>query len=153
MMMMMMMNKQTSRIKWNRSTLVCNCRHVMCWHVSYGQVACWEQSTALSHDGGTRKVWRKSLTHGSSVSALFTSVHGCQSSRIKTGPCTAAPYQCIWTERFSFYYIQEYVYLMMASQLSCVCSVRTENGYELIMTWKIRVVTSFELLSRLLSRI
>ena len=50
-------NKQTSRIMRNRRTLpVYNCRHVMYWHVSYGQVTCWEQSMALSHDGGTRKV-------------------------------------------------------------------------------------------------
>jgi len=41
----------------------------------------------------------------------------------------------------------------MHSQLRCICSVRTENVYELIMTWKIRVVTSFKLLSGLLSRI
>jgi hypothetical protein len=42
---------------------------------------------------------------------------------------------------------------MMHSQLRCACSLRTENDYELIMTWKIRVVTSFQLLSRLLIRI
>lgn len=51
------MNKQTSRIVRNRSTLpMCNCSFVMHWHVSYGQLTCWEQSMALSHDGGTRKV-------------------------------------------------------------------------------------------------
>jgi len=104
MMMMVMVNKQTSRIMRNKSTLpVCNCSHVMYWHVSYCQVTCWEQSMALSHDGGTRKVWRNSLTHGSSVSALFTSAHGCQSFHIKTVPCIAAPYQCIWTDRLSLF--------------------------------------------------
>jgi hypothetical protein len=51
------MNKQTSRIMRNRSTLpMCNCSFVMHWHVSYGQLTCWEQSMAPSHDGGTRKV-------------------------------------------------------------------------------------------------
>ena len=97
-------NKQTSRIVRNRSTLpVCNCSHVMYWHVSYGQVTCWEQSMVLSHDGGTRKVWRNSLTHGSSVSALFTSAHGCQSSHIKTVPCIASSYQSTWNERFNYF--------------------------------------------------